>query len=70
MQVIGTSLKASQTLGNSDFNQPLGIIMGSEETGLSRNVESECDTLVKIAMSGEMDHRQRFGAVPQILQPL
>jgi 23S rRNA (guanosine2251-2'-O)-methyltransferase len=52
VRVIGTSDKADSSLYEADLSGPLALIMGREHTGLSRSIESRCDTLVSLPMAG------------------
>ena len=52
--VIGASPKASNVLWETDFNVPLGIVMGGEHLGLSRLVVDKCDFTVSIPMKGQV----------------
>ena len=50
--VIGTSDQGSQTLYDIDLRRPLVLLMGREETGLSKGIAARCDELVKLPMKG------------------
>jgi len=52
--VIGTADKAESTLYDTDLRGPVAIIMGSEDKGLRRLTQTECDQLVSIPMSGSV----------------
>lgn len=49
---IGTSDQGSQTLYDIDLRRPLVLVMGREETGLSKGIAARCDELVKLPMKG------------------
>ena len=51
---IGTSDKSESSLYDADLDQPLALVMGREETGLSKRVESRCEALVSLPMQGEV----------------
>lgn len=53
--IVGTALEASQMCYDCDLNGPLGIVIGSEGEGMSRNVRNHCDFLVKIPMLGKTE---------------
>ena len=36
-----------------DYNQPIGIIMGSEESGIANSNMNKCDYIVKIPLVGK-----------------
>jgi len=50
--VLGTSDKGAQTLYDIDLNRPLVLVMGREETGLSKGIAARCDELAKLPMRG------------------
>jgi 23S rRNA (guanosine2251-2'-O)-methyltransferase len=52
VRVVGTSDKADSSLYEADLNGPIALIMGREDTGLSKSIASRCDTLVSLPMAG------------------
>jgi len=50
--LIGTSDQADHALYQSNLNGSIGIVMGSEGSGLRRLTMDTCDELVKIPMEG------------------
>jgi 23S rRNA (guanosine2251-2'-O)-methyltransferase len=42
------------TLYQSDYTEPVAIIMGSEENGIGNQLQKNCDSLAKIPMAGEI----------------
>ncbi len=52
VKIIGCTEKADDFLYTSDFSDPIAIIMGSEENGVSSEYLKLCDELVKIPMFG------------------
>ncbi|MDD2628962.1 MAG: 23S rRNA (guanosine(2251)-2'-O)-methyltransferase RlmB [Limnochordia bacterium] len=52
--IAGASANASQVYFQADFTMPLGLVIGSEGTGLSRLVEEHCDFLTRIPMKGQI----------------
>jgi len=54
LKIIGASEKGSQMIYDSIMTDPLVIVMGSEDTGLSDNVLRMCDDLVKIPHKGQI----------------
>jgi 23S rRNA (guanosine2251-2'-O)-methyltransferase len=50
--VLGTSDKGSQSLYDVDLNRPLVLVMGREESGLSKGITARCDELVRLPMQG------------------
>ncbi len=53
--IAGTDLSAERSCFESDLSGPLGIVVGSEGSGMSRIVRESCDFLVKIPMLGEAE---------------
>lgn len=53
--LIGTSDKATQSLYQTDFTGPAGIVMGAEGPGLRRLTEENCDILISLPMAGNVD---------------
>ena len=53
--IVGTDLSAAQNHYECDLKGPLGIVIGSEGSGMSRIVRESCDFLVKIPMIGEIE---------------
>ncbi len=49
---IGTGDKAEDSLYETDLRQPLALVMGAEQTGLSASIESRCDRLIGLPMHG------------------
>lgn len=53
--IVGTDLSATQRHYECDLNGALGVVIGSEGSGMSRLVREKCDFLVKIPMIGEIE---------------
>jgi len=53
--IIGTDVNAEQTVWDSDFKEPLALIIGSEGKGLRKTVRTLCDVLVCIPMKGRIN---------------
>lgn len=53
--IVGTALEAEQMCYDCDLKGSLGIVIGSEGEGMSRNVREHCDFLVKIPMLGKTE---------------
>lgn len=49
---VGTSDRADASLFDIDFDVPLVLVMGREETGLGKGVAGRCDSLVSLPMAG------------------
>jgi 23S rRNA (guanosine2251-2'-O)-methyltransferase len=55
LKLAGASEKSKRLLPDSELSGPLALILGSEDRGISRELESLCDVLVKIPMSGKTE---------------
>ena len=53
--IIGTDVNAEQTVWDSDFKEPLALIIGSEGKGLRKTVSTLCDVLLCIPMKGRIN---------------
>jgi 23S rRNA (guanosine2251-2'-O)-methyltransferase len=53
--VMGTAGDAPQTLYQSQMDLPLAIVMGTEGTGMRHLTRQQCDFLVKIPMTGQVE---------------
>ncbi len=53
--LVGTSDKGTQSLYQTDFKGPIGVVMGGEGPGLRRLTEEVCDFLVVLPMAGSVD---------------
>jgi 23S rRNA (guanosine2251-2'-O)-methyltransferase len=54
IQVIGMTEKASQEIQQTLMPGPVAVVMGAEDTGLSKEVMMKADDLVKIPMTGNI----------------
>jgi len=54
LKIIGATEKGNMTIYDSSMIEPLVIVMGSEDTGLSDSVLRMCDDLVKIPRKGQI----------------
>ena len=52
--VLGTSDKGAQSLYDTDLDRPLVLVMGREESGLSKRTTARCDELLSLPMQGEV----------------
>ena len=53
--IISLSEKARNTIYNSNFKKTLGIIIGSEEKGISKSIISLSDSILKVPISSSID---------------
>ncbi|MDE4543355.1 23S rRNA (guanosine(2251)-2'-O)-methyltransferase RlmB [Thermoanaerobacterium sp. R66] len=53
--IVGSSVDAKEDFSNVDYDQPIAIVIGSEGEGISDLVKKNCDYLVKIPMTGNMN---------------
>lgn len=51
--IVGTAPEATEHYTDYDFNGAAGIVIGSEGKGISRLVEENCDSVVRIDMYGK-----------------
>ncbi len=55
IQVLGTQMKGSVPVYESDLTIPSAIVMGAEDTGISKDVLKRADQLIKIPMVTNFD---------------
>lgn len=55
LQVVGTSPHASTTIDKTNFTAPTLLVVGNEQAGISKQLETMCDALISIPMSGSAD---------------
>lgn len=55
IRIIGAETSGVNVLWESDFKQPLALVVGSEGKGIRQTVLSLCDEKVKIPMKGEIN---------------
>lgn len=53
-QVVGATEKSSKVLYDADFRKPTVIVMGAEDTGISKEVLKMCDEEVAIPLIGHI----------------
>ena len=53
--MIGTHLDASEDYRSGTYRQPLILLMGNEQQGLSQALATACDRSVRIPMIGRAD---------------
>lgn len=54
-KIVGASGKTDKTYTDIDYSVPTVIVMGSEDTGMSPEVEAVCDELVTIPEYGQIN---------------
>jgi TrmH family RNA methyltransferase len=54
-QIIGTALPAAVDYRSANYYGPLVMLMGNEQSGLSRPLIELCDQLIRIPMHGRSD---------------
>lgn len=52
ISIFGCSEKGEKNIQTFSFNQPTALIMGSEESGISKEILELCDEVVKIPIKG------------------
>jgi len=55
IQVLGTQMLGSVPVYESDLSVPSCIVMGAEDTGISKDVIKRADQLIRIPMAGDFD---------------
>lgn len=55
IQVVAASEKADKTLYQANLKKPTALVMGSEETGISKEVLKMCDTTLAIPLRGTIE---------------
>ncbi len=55
IQILGTQMKGSVPVYESDFTIPSTVVMGAEDTGISKEVLKRADQLIRIPMAGNFD---------------
>lgn len=53
--VVGTHLSGAVDYRVVDYREPVLLVMGKEQSGLSEQVAADCDQLVRIPMAGRAD---------------
>ncbi|MCB9361152.1 MAG: 23S rRNA (guanosine(2251)-2'-O)-methyltransferase RlmB [Flavobacteriales bacterium] len=54
LTIIGCTEKTTASIYESDYTEPVAIIMGNEEKGIANQLLKNCDSLAKIPMAGEI----------------
>jgi 23S rRNA (guanosine2251-2'-O)-methyltransferase len=55
IQILGTQMQGSIPVYECDLTLPSVIVMGAEDTGVSKEVLKRADTLIRIPMASEFD---------------
>ncbi|MFT6717450.1 MAG: 23S rRNA (guanosine2251-2'-O)-methyltransferase, partial [Saprospiraceae bacterium] len=55
IKLVACTEKTQRMYTEVDYNQPIGIIMGSEESGIANSNMNKCDYIVKIPLVGKTD---------------
>jgi 23S rRNA (guanosine2251-2'-O)-methyltransferase len=55
IQILGTQMKGSVPVFESDLSIPTAIVMGAEDTGISKDVLKRADQLIRIPMAAQFD---------------
>lgn len=55
IQVLGTQMQGSIPVFEADLTGPAVIVMGAEDTGISKDVIKRADTLIRIPMASNFD---------------
>jgi len=52
--IVGCTEKTNTTVYESNYTEPVAVIMGNEEKGIANQLLKNCDSLAKIPMAGEI----------------
>ncbi len=66
-QIAAATEKATQSVYEADFSRPTVVVMGSEDTGISKEVLKMCDCQVAIPMRGRIESLNVSAAAAVIL---
>jgi len=66
-QIAAATEKATQSVYDADFSRPTVVVMGSEDTGISKEVLKMCDCQVAIPMRGRIESLNVSAAAAVIL---
>ncbi len=55
IQILGTQMKGSVPVYEANMTIPTAVVMGAEDTGISKDVLKRADQLIRIPMSAEFD---------------
>ncbi len=55
IQILGTQMKGSVPVYESNLTIPSAIVMGAEDTGISKDVLKRADQLIRIPMAAQFD---------------
>lgn len=53
--IFGTDLNTPKTIFETDFRVPAGLVIGSEGSGIRKKLLENCDHIVRIPMTGNMN---------------
>ena len=53
--ILGTDIQADQNTFDTDFKKPIGLVIGSEGSGMRKNIKGHCDILIRIPMAGKLN---------------
>ncbi len=55
IQILGTQMRGSVPVYESDLTIPTAVVMGAEDTGISKDVLKRADQLIRIPMAADFD---------------
>lgn len=55
IKIIGTKMSAENLYSDDMYSEPMAIVIGNEEKGISPHIERMCDKFIKIPMPGRLD---------------
>jgi 23S rRNA (guanosine2251-2'-O)-methyltransferase len=54
LTVVGITEKGADVLGEHDLTGPIALVLGNEETGITKEILTICDQLIQIPMTGKV----------------
>ena len=55
LQIVAASEKSELPLYKADLNKPTALVLGSEDTGISKEVLKKCDVQLAIPLKGTIE---------------
>jgi len=65
--IYGADMKGEKYIYEENFDVPVGLVIGSEGSGLGRLVKEKCDVLIKIPMKGNINSLNASNAASIII---
>jgi 23S rRNA (guanosine2251-2'-O)-methyltransferase len=65
--IYGADMEGEKYIYEENFDVPVGLVIGSEGSGLGRLVKEKCDILIKIPMKGNINSLNASNAASIII---